>query len=258
MGSCATSGVEVVCSDGTMSTDASHVELDCAVTDRNASRHRLPTPLDAYAAVQPASAVMISPFTCLDLSEARNRASAAIVPLLDALAIADACAAPYELALTLIPLAEAMIAAGDREEANTALIEAQAICAELGALPALPHIDRVTARLAELERPAADHPEAAVNWGPEPHLRSILPVFMDQIGVQSPRLIRQIFLECCQAWKKFDVQEIIGRQRPTEPDHLNVGRLHHVKTDLSHLGSVGNDLGIAEQRGAIAVARTGR
>ena len=101
---------------------------------------------------------MIAPFTCRDFSEARNRASAAIAPLL-CISDCDACAAPYELALTLIPLAEAMIAAGDREEANTALIEAQAICAELGALPALARIDRVTARLAELERPAADHPK---------------------------------------------------------------------------------------------------
>ncbi len=87
-----------------------------------------------------------------------GKTTEALATLYDALAIADACAAPYERALTLISLAEAMIATRDRKGVNAALAEAQAICAGLGALPALARIDRITARLADAERPAKDQP----------------------------------------------------------------------------------------------------
>ena len=63
-----------------------------------------------------------------ELTLESGRAREAATTLQRALAIADASAAPYERALTLLSLAEAMIATHDRQGANTALMEAQAIC----------------------------------------------------------------------------------------------------------------------------------
>jgi DNA-binding CsgD family transcriptional regulator len=50
-----------------------------------------------------------------------------------ALALADACAAPYERALTLLELAELRLATGDQSAAEQALDELHIICAPLGA-----------------------------------------------------------------------------------------------------------------------------
>jgi len=72
-----------------------------------------------------------------------------------ALAVAEACAPPYERALTLLALAELRAATGDRVAARVALEEARAICAPLGAAPvppapALPF--GLTAREADVPR----------------------------------------------------------------------------------------------------------
>jgi DNA-binding CsgD family transcriptional regulator len=73
-----------------------------------------------------------------------------------ALALAEACAAPYERALTLLALAEARVAARDGAAARALLDEARAVCARLGAGPALARADAIAARL-----PAAAPPPAA-------------------------------------------------------------------------------------------------
>jgi DNA-binding CsgD family transcriptional regulator/tetratricopeptide (TPR) repeat protein len=63
------------------------------------------------------------------------------------LALADACAAPFERALTLLALAGLHAAAGGPSEAGTPLDEARAICAPLDAKPALDRADALAARL---------------------------------------------------------------------------------------------------------------
>ncbi|HET8626772.1 MAG TPA: hypothetical protein VFL91_05105, partial [Thermomicrobiales bacterium] len=74
-----------------------------------------------------------------------------------ALALADACAAPYERALTLLSLAELRAATGGRAAAGTALDEARAICEPLEAKPALARAAALAARLAPGKpTPAAD------------------------------------------------------------------------------------------------------
>jgi DNA-binding CsgD family transcriptional regulator len=64
-----------------------------------------------------------------------------------ALALADACAAPYERALTLLALAELRHDEGGGDEAGGILAEARAILAPLGARPALARADALAARL---------------------------------------------------------------------------------------------------------------
>jgi DNA-binding CsgD family transcriptional regulator len=65
-----------------------------------------------------------------------------------ALRLAEACQAPYERALTLIALANLRAATGAAEDARALLDEAQAICAPLGARPALARIAAIQSRLA--------------------------------------------------------------------------------------------------------------
>lgn len=65
-----------------------------------------------------------------------------------ALRLADACAAPYERALTLLALAARAIATGDGADAYAFLDEARALCTPLGAAPALARADALAARLA--------------------------------------------------------------------------------------------------------------
>jgi DNA-binding NarL/FixJ family response regulator len=63
------------------------------------------------------------------------------------LALADACAAPYERALTMLALAGLRTAAGDAGEARSLLAAARASFLSLGAKPALARADALAARL---------------------------------------------------------------------------------------------------------------
>jgi len=65
----------------------------------------------------------------------------------DALALADACAAPFERALTLLAMAELRAAQGASDEAHRLLDAVKAICTPLDAKPALARADALTARL---------------------------------------------------------------------------------------------------------------
>jgi DNA-binding NarL/FixJ family response regulator len=78
-----------------------------------------------------------------------------------ALALADACAAPYERALTLLALAESRAAAGERDGAARTLADARALLEPLGARPALARADAIGARLA----PAAPSDAPMVPFG---------------------------------------------------------------------------------------------
>jgi DNA-binding CsgD family transcriptional regulator/tetratricopeptide (TPR) repeat protein len=68
--------------------------------------------------------------------------------LASALMLADTCAAPYEWALTYLALAELNSDAQDRSAATAALDEVRAICAPLGAAPALARAEKVATGLA--------------------------------------------------------------------------------------------------------------
>ncbi|MDQ3696175.1 MAG: AAA family ATPase [Chloroflexota bacterium] len=65
-----------------------------------------------------------------------------------ALALADACAAPYERALCLVALAELRVATGEGKRAQAALNEARALLEPLAARPALARAEALLARLA--------------------------------------------------------------------------------------------------------------
>jgi DNA-binding NarL/FixJ family response regulator len=72
-----------------------------------------------------------------------------------ALALADACRAPYERTLTLIAHAELLVTTNDHR-ARALLDEARRLCLPLDALPAIAQIERLAARLdATAERPPA-------------------------------------------------------------------------------------------------------
>ncbi len=65
-----------------------------------------------------------------------------------ALALADACAAPYERVLTLIELAECLSKTRDHSRASTLLDEARAWCLSRDALPALARVERIASAIS--------------------------------------------------------------------------------------------------------------
>jgi hypothetical protein len=67
--------------------------------------------------------------------------------LSESLALADACAAPYERALTLLAMADMRAAMGETDAATALLNEATAICTSLGAQPALARANALRTRL---------------------------------------------------------------------------------------------------------------
>jgi DNA-binding CsgD family transcriptional regulator len=84
-----------------------------------------------------------------ELATEAGRHTDALAHLGDALALADACAAPYERALCLIALARHHASTGNRAEAGALLGEARALCSSLGALPALAQCDLLERELAD-------------------------------------------------------------------------------------------------------------
>jgi DNA-binding CsgD family transcriptional regulator len=80
-----------------------------------------------------------------------------------ALALADACAAPYERALTLLALAALHLAAHDHAAAIPLVEEARVLCTPLGALPALARADALAALLTETVAPRPQHPAGLSN-----------------------------------------------------------------------------------------------
>ncbi|HET8632200.1 MAG TPA: AAA family ATPase [Thermomicrobiales bacterium] len=93
-----------------------------------------------------------------ELATADDDRDGATEHLTTALALADACAAPYERALTLLALAELRAATGAPEAAGAALAEARAICTPLEAKPALARADALAARLAAPAAAATGYP----------------------------------------------------------------------------------------------------
>jgi tetratricopeptide (TPR) repeat protein len=73
--------------------------------------------------------------------------------LSESLTLADACAVPFERALTLLALAELRLAEGKRDEACVLAHEARAICAPLEARPTLVRVDALLRRLGSSRVP---------------------------------------------------------------------------------------------------------
>ena len=83
-----------------------------------------------------------------ELATTADHHAEAAAHLDQALVLADACAAPYERALTLLATAELRMATGQNVEARALLDEVGAICAPLGAKPALARVAALEATLA--------------------------------------------------------------------------------------------------------------
>jgi DNA-binding CsgD family transcriptional regulator len=83
-----------------------------------------------------------------EMDTATKRFGDAETNLTESLALAEACAAPYEQALTLLALAELRAALGRREVARSLLDRVQAICEPLDAQPALQRARELRTRLA--------------------------------------------------------------------------------------------------------------
>jgi DNA-binding CsgD family transcriptional regulator len=86
------------------------------------------------------------------LDSAVGRYGEAEQHLRESLALADACAAPFERALALLAIAKLQAAKGDNNDARASLVEVVRLCEPLGALSVL---DRASALLAELN--ASEH-----------------------------------------------------------------------------------------------------
>ena len=67
-----------------------------------------------------------------------------------ALALAEACRAPFERALTLVTIAELALVSGDADAAGLRLADARAICEPLEARPTLARIDALAEKLTAL------------------------------------------------------------------------------------------------------------
>lgn len=82
-----------------------------------------------------------------ELDTDARRFAAARDHLGQSLALAEACHAPYERALTLLAFAAFHLAAGEAEQARPVLEEVRGICTRLGARPALTRADALAAQL---------------------------------------------------------------------------------------------------------------
>ncbi len=94
-----------------------------------------------------------------ELATQQRRYAVAATHLDAALALADACAAPYERANTLVAFAELRAATGigaaGRAEFQAMIDAVRAIGASLGALPMLARLDRLAATIANATLPAS-------------------------------------------------------------------------------------------------------
>lgn len=93
-----------------------------------------------------------------ELDVAAHRYDAAKAYLDDALALADACATPYERALTLLAQAELQLAVNEVTTVSDLLDEAHVICSCLCATPALKRADTLADELSKRRRAATPCP----------------------------------------------------------------------------------------------------
>ena len=124
----------------------------------------------------------------LDTEEGQYAEAAA--HLAAALALAAACAAPYDRALTLLALTELHLATGDRPSTAAALAEARAILAPLEARPALARAETLAARLAATGAPST--PREALPFGLSPREAEVLRLVAR--GLPNAEIAARLFL----------------------------------------------------------------
>jgi DNA-binding NarL/FixJ family response regulator len=122
-----------------------------------------------------------------ELMTEADRFESATVHLDAALALATACAAPYERAVTLLALAELYAATRTQAEASAALEEVRAICESLGARPTLIRADNLAQRLAASNDAPPTHPA-----GLSPREVEVLRLVAQ--GLTNPQVAQEIFL----------------------------------------------------------------
>jgi DNA-binding CsgD family transcriptional regulator len=123
-----------------------------------------------------------------ELDIADGRQAEATAHLDAALALADACAAPYERALTLLGLAEVRLVIDDLAGSRSALDAARVILAPLEARPALARADRLAERLDA----AAPPPAAALPGGLSPREAEVLRLLAS--GRSTQQIAEALFL----------------------------------------------------------------
>jgi DNA-binding CsgD family transcriptional regulator len=121
------------------------------------------------------------------LATEAGRHADATTALAEALALADACAAPYERALTLLALAELHTATGTQEQAAATLAEAHAILDPLEARPARARAEALAARLA-----AVPVPPAALPFGLTAREADVLRLLA--AGLTDPQIADRLFV----------------------------------------------------------------
>jgi DNA-binding NarL/FixJ family response regulator len=122
-----------------------------------------------------------------ELDTDAGRLAEAEVHVRDALALADACAAPYERALTLLALADLRTATGDGDAARTALDDAHAICEPLGARPALARVEALAAHLTVPPTSAPPYPASLSS-------REVEILRLVAEGLTNPQVAERLFL----------------------------------------------------------------
>jgi DNA-binding NarL/FixJ family response regulator len=117
------------------------------MADRPCARQHVETAVARARAPYQPLALLAALRVAGELDTEDGHPDAAAEHLREALALADACAARYEWALTLLALAELRATEGRQDDARPLLDEARAILVVMAAAPALARADALAARI---------------------------------------------------------------------------------------------------------------